>query len=362
MKRRYPGWMLAALSMVVSVVLLTVLLEVALQFLPVASGLRSLPVTTDDPLLRYTPNREYVYSRDWNFNMVNRGRVNNAGFINDQDYAHEDAVPLLAVIGDSYIQAQMVPYDQTLHGRLAAAAQDNFRVYSFAASGAPLSQYLIYSRYAVTEWGAKTLVINVVGNDFDESHTNYKSMPGFWYYHPAADQSLQLQLAPLARGSFTPLAQRSALARYLFINLGLNNLGVGRLASGPTATFAGNTATSTDTARVQASLQVIETFLSDLKQIPGLAPERVLFTVDGFRYPDAARAGKGSYFEAMRSAFIATAQAGGFEVSDLDPRFFVAHETASERFEFPMDGHWNENGHRVAFEATMNSRVLSTWP
>lgn len=89
-------------------------------------------------------------------------------------------------------------------------------------------------------------------------------MPGFWYYHPAADKSLQLQLTQLQRGGFTSMMQRSALARYLFINLGLNSLGVRQLAAGPTISFAGNTSTSTETARVQASLQVIDTFLSDL--------------------------------------------------------------------------------------------------
>ena len=358
----YPGWVLAVLSMMVSVVLLTVFLELLFQFLPVASGLRSLSVTTADPVLRYTPNREYIYSRDWNFNMVNRGRVNNAGFINDQDYVHQDATPLLAVIGDTYIQAQMVPYDKTLHGRLQAAAHKRFRVYSLAASGAPLSQYLVYSRYAMNEWSAKALIINVVGNDFDESHTHYKSMPGFWYYHPAADHSLRLELAPLNRGNFTSVVQRSALARYLFINLGLNNLGLGRLAAVTAGSFAGNTSTSTDPARVQASLQVIDTFLADLKQIPGLAPNRVLFTLDGFRYPEETTAGKGSYFEKMRTAFIERARASGFEVSDLGPLFFTVHTSTDERFEFPMDGHWNGNGHRVAFEAAMSSRLLNTWP
>lgn len=133
-------------------------------------------------------------------------------------------------------------------------------------------------------------------------------MPGFWYYHPAADRSLQLQLAPLQRGSLTSMMQRSVLARYLFINLGLNNLGVSQLVAAPVDTFAGNTATSTETTRVQASLQVIDTFLADLKQIPGLAASRVLFTVDGFRYPDASAAGRGSCFAAMRTAFIARAR------------------------------------------------------
>ncbi len=294
--------------------------------------------------------------------MINRGRVNNAGFINDQDYVNVEDEPLLAVIGDSYIQAQMVPYSQTLQGRLATTSVRKFRVYSFAASGAPLSQYLVYARYAVDEWGADALVINVVGNDFDESHILYKSLPGFWYYHSDTDRSLTLKLTPLERGGFTSMLQRSALARYIFINLGLNSLGYGRLASAAAGQYAGNTSTSTDAVRMQISLRVIETFLDDLQQIPGLAPDKVLFTLDGFRYPEAANAGKGTYFEEVRNAFIARARAGGFEVSDLDPLFFSTHESTFEHFEFPMDGHWNSNGHRIAYAAVMNSRLLSSWP
>jgi hypothetical protein len=71
----------------------------------------------------------------------------------------------------------MVPYPKTLYGRLAEKLEGRFRVYSFGASGAPLSQYLIWASYAVHKYGARAAVINVVGNDFDESHVAYKAGP-----------------------------------------------------------------------------------------------------------------------------------------------------------------------------------------
>src|SRR5215470_12895144 len=142
--------------------------EIVLRFLPVSTGLRSVPVTAADPVLRFTPNRPFTNSLGWELHNVVHGRVNNAGFVNDQDYVR-DGPPLIAVVGDSFIEAQMVPYAETLQGRLATALAGKFRVYSFAASGAPLSQFLVYAGYAVREYGARAVVINVVGNDYDES-------------------------------------------------------------------------------------------------------------------------------------------------------------------------------------------------
>src|ERR1051325_3488871 len=196
--------------------------EVVLRFLPVSTGLRSMPVTAADPVLHFTPDRPFTNSLGWTMHNVVHGRVNNAGFVNDQDYVR-DGPPLIAVIGDSFIEAQMVPYAQSLQGRLAAALNGKFRVYSFAGSGAPLSQYLIWAGYAVKEYGARAVVINVVGNDFDESLSAYRVGPGFWQYAPDANGVLQLRLTPHEAGALISLARRSALARYAIINLGIQN-------------------------------------------------------------------------------------------------------------------------------------------
>jgi len=54
------------------------------------------------------------------------------------------------------------------HGLLAKLFEGKLRFYSFAASGAPLSQFLVWARYAVSKFKARALVINVVGSDFDQ--------------------------------------------------------------------------------------------------------------------------------------------------------------------------------------------------
>ena len=69
-------------------------------------------------------------------------------------------------------------------------------------------------------------------------------------------------------------------------------------------------------------------------------------------------AGGGTYFDVMRRAFHAKAEALGYEVIDLDSNFFARHARTGERFEFPHDGHWNAAGHEVAFEAVMASRLI----
>ncbi len=108
-----------------------VVIEVALRFLPVSTGLGFQPVSKDNPIFHGEPNKRFVFSRN-----------------NELDYDGAETSPLVAVIGDSYIEAVMVPYPETLHGRLATLSSQRGRVYSFAFSAAPLSQYLAWAEYA----------------------------------------------------------------------------------------------------------------------------------------------------------------------------------------------------------------------
>jgi hypothetical protein len=67
----------------------------------------------------------------------------------------------------------VLPYARTFYGRLAKKLAGQLRVYSFGALGAPPSQYLIWARHDVREYGARAVVINLVGNDVDESYKSY---------------------------------------------------------------------------------------------------------------------------------------------------------------------------------------------
>jgi len=367
--------LLSIVSVALAVVAFAGLSELALRLLPVSSGLRTMAVTAESPVFRLTPNRDYVYSRDWDLVMVNRGRVNNAGFVNDRNYEKSAAPPVLAVIGDSYIEALMVPFADTLQGRLAKALEGKARVYSFAASGAPLSQYLIWAQYAVREFGAKALVINVVGNDFDESHAAYRIASGFWIYAPGPDGALKLTLIEYRPSLMRQMVSYSALARYLVFNVragqvALDLEGKWRRLVAPTPapspppapgapTYAGNTAAEADAARISDSLRVIDAFLIDLEKMTGLPPDRIAFTVDGFRYAEVAAQGATTYFGRMRNEFKARAAAKGYEVIDLDPMFQADYALNRRRFEFPRDGHWNATAHGVAAEAVLRSKTVS---
>jgi hypothetical protein len=357
--------LLAVITVLGSFALCLGIAEAVLRFLPVATGMRMVSVTAASPVAHFTPNRDFLFSRDWNLALVNRGHVNNAGFVNDQDYQREKESPLVAVVGDSYIEAAMVPFGETMHGRLAAALDGRLRVYSFGAAGAPLSQYLAWARHVISEYGAGAIVINVVGNDFDESLTAYGRKPAFWQYAPDETGALRLRLSEYRRGIASDLVTASALGRYLVFNLqvGAQLLALRSLFLGPPAAapeYAGNTAAGADTARVKDSLIAIDAFFRDLSDLVRLPPERVLLTIDGFRYPQAADRGAGSYFDQMRRAFRAKAEALGYEIIDLDAAFFARHRKTGERFEHPTDGHWNARGHEVAFEAVMSSRLLKS--
>jgi hypothetical protein len=258
----------------------------------------------------------------------------------------------------------MVPYAQTEYGRLAKALEGRIRVYSFGASGAPLSQYLIWARHAVREYGARAVVINVVGNDFDQSHIAYDNGPGWWVYAPGPDGTLHLQLVEYRPGWLRSLASHSSLARYVFLNLQLPNalsriwtfLSGSRAMAAPP--YAGNTAAVADPARLSASVAAIDAMFRDLPATVGLSPDRVLFTLDGFRYPEAGSFYGGSYFDRMRRVFRSKAEALGYEVIDLDVSFFEHYAAHGQRFEYPYDGHWNETGHAVAAHAVLGLKLI----
>jgi hypothetical protein len=93
-----------------TVLLVLGITEIVLHFLPVSSGLRAVAVTADSPVIHFAPNRPFLHSLGWDMHNINHGRTNNAGFVNGQDYRRDDPSPLLAVIGDSYIEARMVPF------------------------------------------------------------------------------------------------------------------------------------------------------------------------------------------------------------------------------------------------------------
>ena len=191
-----------------------ILLEVICRTLPICDSLATLPVNATNPIIRFKENRDIIWSYGANFSIITKKHINNYGFLNDQDYFQGDKSPLLAIIGDSYVEACQVENKNSMHGILSQKTIGKGRVYSFGASGSPLSTYLAYAKYAKKEFNPNAFVFIIVGNDFDESLTKYKSAPGFHYFSDASGR-LELVRKDYQPSLIKRLLRHSALVRYL---------------------------------------------------------------------------------------------------------------------------------------------------
>ncbi|MYJ03397.1 MAG: hypothetical protein F4061_03395 [Acidobacteria bacterium] len=355
------------LALLFGVLLALVCLETVARVLPVNEGPQALSVNDANPIFRYRPNREFVWSAGWNFSAVNEVKVNNFGFVNDQDYDPDGTGALLAVIGDSFVEAFRVPFEHTCHGRLAARLNGTARVYSFGASGAPLSQYLAYAGYVRDTFRPAGLAIVIIDNDFDQSLAKYGLQRGKHQFVERGGGRLALERSDLEFRPRYRLVRGSALARYVAINLGMARERNYRLFTGedPDARVS-----EADRATwVVDSKRAVDAFLDMLPAASGLEPERIMFIVDGIRPrvygSDVPEWEKGvyredvGYVDAMRRYFIENVVRRGYETIDLEPAFAAHYRLHRTQFDWlPLDEHWNALGHDVCSEAAAGSELL----
>ena len=343
-----------------TVLVFLLLAEAVLRLLPVSGSLQVQPVTERHPILHFAPNRDFVWSRNWNFSQVNSIHVNNAGFVNQQDYAVEDGAPAIAVIGDSFVEATIVPPGETLHARLADRFKGRARVMSFGASGAALSQYLVWADHARRVYRPAAMIFVVVGNDFDQSLMKYKHAPGFHYFVEGPD-GLKLSRVNYDPGFWRRRLRHSALIRYLVLNVR-----IGRFASAiaKPADFIGNMPAHLSETVVADAGRAVRAFLDQAPQAAGLSPEHIFFVVDGLRAAlydaPALEQATNSYFVRLRKTFMDEANARGFTVIDLGPLFATAYARDGRRFEYPDEGHWNGYTHGLAAQAA-GAALTAKW-
>ena len=143
------------------------------------------------------------------------------------------------------------------------------------------------------------------------------------------------------------LAMESALARYLVFHLRVRESWArlkrgaaelfGSVPKQPEPAYVGNTPATAGGERQARSLAVVDAFLRDLSAYSGLAPERVLFVLDGLRSsiydPGKAAAEGRNYFTIMRRYLMERARDRGYAVIDLHEVFQADYGKNRRRFE-----------------------------
>lgn len=371
---------LRAASLFIGLLLPLLAFELAFQVLPVTSGPWIEETSHDNPVARFQAGKAFTWSMFAHFAHVRRGATNNEGFIAPFDYVTAEhrppgAPPLVAVIGDSFVEALMVPLEASLVSRLKARLGNRGDVYGFGISGAPMSQYLVWADYARSRFRPDAMVVSIVSNDFDESILAYKlasdpgSSRGFHYFEPG-DGTLALTLIENRASLARRIGRSSALVRYLYMNGGvrLDVSLLARLGLATPDTPAEAASMSPRERRLRRlfpvaefepfserealSRRAVDAFLAALPARAGLPPQRIILTIDALRVsilaPDLARLTEASLFGRMRVYLTTAARAAGFTVVDLDPTMRAFVRDTGLPVELGDDYHWNEHGHRIA--------------
>lgn len=347
------------LHVAVCSVITLLLMEGILRFFPVRQVPHTAELSDASPIPRYVENMSGIWSHDWNFSLVNKVNINNYGYVNAIDYDKHDTSPLVAVIGDSFVAALMVPHAETFHGRLAAHFAGNVRVYSFGLSGAPLATYLKLAQYVEQEFNPDYIIFMIITNDYDESYFKYKGYPAFYYFYPTPDGGLHLDKADFF---ITPwrrnLVRASRLMAYLTQNVQLGDR-IKDLMRGGKELVRGH---PYDIKRLAESKMAIEFFMEQLPRTVSLDPSKMLFVVDAvkeFIYEEHVDLDSRPGFElSLNTFFIVRASRLHYPLISLQDVFAAHYSRNGQRFDYPTDGHWNPMAHEIVFDSILKSGFL----
>lgn len=341
------------------------LLELIFRALPVSYPPYILPVTSKTPIASMQQNQDYLYSKGWDFSIRAKKHSNNFGYINQNNYDPEKNSPLLMVVGDSFVEAQQVDAGKSVAELLGSSINGKRRVYSIGLSGAPLSQYLMFAEYSKRTFHPDAMAFVIVGNDFDESLFKYKSSPRFHYFKEK-DGELTLQRVDYEISNAKKILRSSAFIRYVMLNLEVKSILEGILAKKNTRPqeYVGNVPSNVDEQRINNSMNAIDEFLRQLPERSGLDVNKILFVLDGIRpalySQEAIKKAENSFYTQMKRYFEKQALLLGYEVIDMQPVFIKKNRLDGSRFEFEIDGHWNELGHRLVAKEIEKSAVFKS--
>lgn len=332
-----------------SLLLCFLALEILFRFVIPAAELPDIAFEPEAGILHYDPEgpREGTFTRGRFAQLRATWRINNRGWNSDIDYlpASERSLPLIAIVGDSYINSFQVDPDENVAAVLRELLEGRFDVYRFGFPGAPLSQYLQVSRYLDTEFDPDILIISVIHNDFHESLRDEAPFPAYLQFGRDEGGAF-VEVAPQAprEGRLGPL-RWSALARYWTITLrstpmsNLKNWLLGRLPAVNNANVQVDRVARSRPGIEEVTRLVVERIRNENRD------RRLIFMMDAPRLDLYAGQLEESNVRWLNDLLRDEVERAGVPFVDLRERFSETYRRTGVRFESPYDSHWNAFGH-----------------
>ena len=295
-------------------------------------------------------NRDVTKQIGSNFQHVNVKHINNYGFPSDKDFQKKEQQkkPVIAVIGDSYVEAMQVKNHDTFHAILDKDLV-SYDIYPIGMSGSPLSQYIAFSRYAAEQFNPKLYIFLIIENDFHESFEKVTNAPGFHYFN----ETDQLTLVEYYPSIIKRVARKSAFVRYLHLDLIITTR-LKRLLNKKNISDEIQPSSSLDLLIL--GRKAIDKFLDGVKYLT--ENSKVIILLDGDRRSIYAGMVQRDMKKPANILFeeLKTLSKDIPKVNVVDLHSFFQEDWLynNKKFNYDYDYHWNERGHAVAAQVLLD--------
>jgi hypothetical protein len=329
--------------------------ELLLRLLPVPAGLTGAAPRDDWPIHRMEPNTAYVSSSGWNLQNVQRGKINNFGYIAPFDYRVGADVGV--VIGDSFIEGYMNPYDGMLQARLAShLGMAREEVYNFGTSGASAPHYLgaagLIGKVFKPRWAA----ILIVGGDFAEGD---EQISGLYRWSANADKAIELT-PEQPKGLLARTFRELALVRYGRMNIKISFEGLAASIFKPDSPPKHcNAATLAESDKT-----LLDKYVEKLTEALHIPANRIVLIFDADReaiYKGLPQEPACPARDGLGRAYLRErAMAAGMQIVDAASLFAAAWARDRQPLDrSPVDGHWNAAAHGLVARAAADALIKS---
>jgi GDSL-like Lipase/Acylhydrolase len=347
-----------------SVLILFLILEfIVFRFvLPASEWPYRRIITKDDPVVRYLYKDAPMYSTGvWRLGFPERYaaryKINHEGWNSTKEYTSaKSGKKRIAVIGDSFVDALQVNVDQCFAELLEADLnQDHIpevEVYRFGFGNASMSQYLQVLRYVAKKFDPDIVIVSIQANDFLTSILPSANEDGDFLQFARKGEKWE-EVPPVAYepNQLRLFLKHSAIFRYIYGNLEFRyrNFRLGSLLKkqNTARTYQMNVDIRIDLYQIELSRDLSFHILNEMKT--ALPPQaKLLVFMDGDR--DAIYHGydpkreKSYQLIQMLSEVCQESQIPFLELSEP---FETDYKKFHERFDYDIDRHWNERGHRI---------------
>jgi hypothetical protein len=335
-------WLSGAAAFGLGVAVTLLLLELALQPLPVARVYGAEP-DASWPAHHIVPYSRFTFSAGWDLENVRHGRSNNMGYAVPFDY--QPGTTAIVVLGDSFVENLMNDYSESLQGFLPALLKESVPVLSFGTAGANLAHDLGVAGLVGARFKPTAAVILLTRGNFVGG---FNSGPG--YYRWASGPAAGVELVPERHhGRLANFVRQLALVGYVRRNLQAD---FGQLfdprGRGLKARCLPVTLSEADAALVDFAVRELPLRL----HVPAA---RVILVFDADReriYASDTPAACPTRDTLGLQLLAQRATESGFGVIEMEPIFRAAFQASAGRFDYsPVDWHWNAAADRLAAQA-----------